>query len=263
MGVEGVWNVHVHTDSPALAISEAALGTRDQVVVRLLTPDHPERHAAHDDAAVDRAAVAGDVPLGEGPASEPLGVVACTGSAELAAAHASAGAVVVVRCDGEEIGVRHLERALTDAGSRHVVVLPGDAATADVARSAALTLASAGVRVDVLDAFDELRVLVGLLALHEGPEDAAGRIAAGAAALGRLRTSAVGQPDAAALDAALDELVAGCGGPPESLTVLLREAVDDGLRAEIEAAAARRRLELTVAVAGSGDGLPGAWLGVD
>lgn len=274
VGSEGVWNVHVHTDAPARAIDEAAVGARDHVVVRLLTPDHRERHAAHDGGAVDgaeqlaggRATRGSDDPPGQG-GGEPLGVVVCTSFAELAATHASAGAVVVVRGDAAEIGVRHVERAITDAGSRHVVLLPGDAVTADVARSAARSLASAGVRVDVAEAFDELRVLVGLLALHGGSGDPAGRFAACAAALARLRTRAVGQPDAGApdagmLDAELNRLVAEHGDQPESLTVLLG-GVDDGLRAAIEAAAERHKLELTVAVAGSGDGLPGAWLGVD
>ncbi|MDM8084960.1 DAK2 domain-containing protein [Cellulomonas cellasea] len=280
VGSEGVWNVHVHTDAPARAIDEAAVGARDHVVVRLLTPDHRERHAAHDGVAGDgagplaggRATRGSDDPPGQGAGGEPLGVVVCTSFAELAATHASAGAVVVVRGDAAEIGVRHVERAITDAGSRHVVLLPGDAVTADVARSAARSLASAGVRVDVAEAFDELRVLVGLLALHAGSGDPAGRIAACAAALARLRTGAVGQPDAGALDAGaldagvldgeLDRLVAEHGDQPESLTVLLGGA-DDGLCAAIEAAAERHKLELTVAVAGSGDGLPGAWLGVD
>lgn len=267
VGAEGVWNVHVHTDTPARAIAAADLGARDQVVVRLLSRDHSAGHGAEDGVegaepvVLGGAGRAGDTTLGH--TAPRLGVVACTASPGLAAIHAALGAVVVVRCDGEQTGPRQLERALTDAGTRHVVLLPGDPATADAAHEAALALAPAGVRVDVVAALDELQVLVGLLALHGAPDDAAGRLAACGAALGRLRTSAVGQPDADALDAELDRLVAEHGAQPESLTVLLREAADESLRAQIEAAAARRRLELTVAVAGPGDGLPGAWLGVD
>ncbi len=248
VGAEGLWNVHVHTDDPARAIAEAAVGARDQVVVRLLRPEQPGCGAGGR--------------LGEQPVAPTPGVVACTASPELAAALAAGGAVVVVRCDGAEVGARNLQRALTDAGSSRVVLLPGDASTADWARSAAHGLAP-GVHVEVVEALDDLRVLVGLLALQGGPGDGFTRLAGCSAALARLRTTRVDDPDAASLAAALDRLVAEHGAQPESLTVLLGRTVDGALAAGLEAYAADRHPGLASVVAGPVETLPGVWLGVD
>ena len=248
VGAEGLWNVHVHTDDPARAIAEAAVGARDQVVVRLLRPEQPGCGAG------------GRVE--EQPVAPAPGVVACTASPELAAALAVGGAVVVVRCDGAEVGARNLQRALTDAGSSRVVLLPGDASTAEHARSAAHGLAP-GVHVEVVEALDDLRVLVGLLALQGGPGDGSTRLAGCSAALARLRTARVDDPDAASLAAALDRLVAEHGAQPESLTVLLGRTADEALAAGLEAYAADRHPGLATVVAGPVETLPGVWLGVD
>jgi dihydroxyacetone kinase-like predicted kinase len=243
VGAEGVWQVHVHTDDPASAIAQAAIGLREQVVVRLLS---------------GRAR--------DGDASEP-GVVASTGSAHLGAAHALVGAVTLVRCDGLDLEARHFVRAITDAGARRVVVLPGDAAGARAAREAARSLVPGGTRVDVLDACDELRVAVGLLALA-GDDDASRRVTGAAAALERLRTAVVPDADLASACSAVDALLAtaapdASGQVGKTLTVLTGPAVDDGLRGAFQADLARRHPDLAVLGTGPVPGLPAFWLGLD
>ncbi|HZL03623.1 MAG TPA: DAK2 domain-containing protein [Cellulomonas sp.] len=243
VGAEGVWQVHVHTDHPGRAVAAAALGAREQVVVRLLGG-----------RTVDGAPHA-------------LGVVACTGSADLGAAHALAGAVTLVRCDGVGLEARHLVRAITDAGTRRVVVLPGDASGARAAREAARSLARSGTTVDVLDAHDELRVTVAVLALA-GAEDPARRVAGATAVLARLRTAVVEQADLAAARSAVDALLAGVAtgtgaGARQTLTILTGSAVDHGLRADLEADLARRWPDLAVLGTGPVPGLPAFWLGLD
>jgi dihydroxyacetone kinase-like predicted kinase len=243
VGAEGVWQVHVHTDQPARAVAQAALGPREQVVIHLLG---------------DRLGAAG--PL------EP-GVVVCTGSADLGAVHALAGAVALVRCDGVDLEVRHLVRAITEAGTSRVVVLPGDGTGARAAREAARSLASSGTTVDVLDACDELRVAVAVLALA-GTGDGPRRVAGAVAALARLRTAIVPDADLAAACSAVDALLAS-GGPRTGaparrmLTVLTGPAVDDGLRGDLEADLARRYPDLSVLGTGLVPGLPPFWLGLD
>lgn len=243
VGGEGLWHVHVHTDDPGAAVAGAALGARDQVVVRLL---------------VDRAVTG--LPTG-------LGVVACTGSVDLAGPLASLGAVTLVRCDGAAVSERHLVRAVTDTGSTHVVVLPGDRATAELARRCAETLAAAGLRIDVLPALDELRVTVAALALA-GSDPGAGadaRVAACLRSLQGLRTAQVRDPAPESALAAVDALLADHGGAPgaETLTLLTGCDVAPSARAELEDRVAERHPELTVLGAGPADGVPSYWMGVE
>ncbi|WP_258723784.1 DAK2 domain-containing protein [Cellulomonas sp. NS3] len=243
VGGEGLWHVHVHTDDPGAAVVGAALGSRAQVVVRLL---------------VDRAVTG--LPTG-------LGVVACTGSVDLAGPLASLGAVTLVRCDGAAVSERHLVRAVTDTGSSHVVVLPGDEATAALAHRCAETLAAAGLRLDVLPALDELRVTVGALALA-GSDPGAGadaRLAACLRSLQGLRTSEVRDPAPGSALAAVDALLAGHAGAAgaETLTLLTGCDVTPSARAELEEHLAERHPELTVLGAGPADGVPSYWMGVE
>ena len=243
VGAGGVWQVHVHTDHPGRAVEAAAVGAREQVVVRLLG-----------------ARLTGGAP-------HELGVVACTGSPDLGAAHALAGAVTLVRCDGAALEARHVVRAITDAGTRRVVVLPGDLSGAHAAREAARSLAPSGTTVDVLDAHDDLRVTVAVIALASG-EDAARRVAGATAALGRLQTTVVEQADVAAAIVAVDSLLAGVAVGPgaaqrQTLTVLTGPGVDHRLRAALEAEVAQRWPDLAVLGTGPVRGLPAFWLGLD
>ncbi|GEA89370.1 DAK2 domain-containing protein [Cellulomonas cellasea] len=243
VGGDGLWHVHVHTDDPGRAVVEAALGARDQVVVRLL---------------VDRAATG--LPTG-------LGVVACTGSVDLAGPLASLGAVTLVRCDGAGVTERHLVRAVTDTGTSHVVVLPGDEATAGLARRCAEALAPAGLTVDVLPALDELRVTVGAIALAGSDPDAgaAARVESCLRSLRGLRTAEVTDPAPASALEAVDALLAGHTGPSgaETLTLLTGCDVTAAARAELEEHVAERHPQLTVLGAGPADGVPSYWMGVE
>ena len=78
VGGDGWWHVHVHTDQPTAAIAAAALGRREQVLVRLLAGAHAGGSALHDRA----------------DGRERWGVVVCTAAPDLAAWYAAAGAVV-------------------------------------------------------------------------------------------------------------------------------------------------------------------------
>lgn len=233
VGGDGVWHVHVHTDDPAAAIDAAALGAREQAVVRLVdaphgqTPDDPE-------------------PGGR------WGLVACTAAPALAGWYAAAGAVVLVVPADAPVTATHVARAVADTGAADVALLPGG-----VVGSEALA-ERPGPVVEVLDADDELRVVVATLAFASA--SASGTAAAvhdAVRALGRLRVVRV--DEASALAAAVDDVLTGAGG--ESLTVLHRDPLDDGTAAHVEAAAAARGLEPVVV----GPTRSGAafWLGVD
>lgn len=241
VGGDGLWHVHVHTDDPGRAVVRAALGSRDQVVVRLLA---------------DRAA--SGLPTG-------LGVVACTGSVDLAAGLASLGAVTLVRCDGASVSERHLVRAVTDTGDAHVVVLPGDDATAELARRCAPGLRAAGVTLEVLPALDELRVTVGALALAGSDAGPGDRVRACLRSLDGLRVAAVSGPAPGPAREAVDALLAGPGGAggAETLTLLTGCDVTAEARAELEAHVAERHPQLTVLGAGPADGVPSYWMGVE
>ncbi|GEL97721.1 DAK2 domain-containing protein [Cellulomonas terrae] len=241
VGGDGWWHVHVHTDQPAAAIAAAALGRREQVLVRLLAGAHAGGSALHDRA----------------DGRERWGVVVCTAAPDLAAWYAALGAVVLVRCPEAPVRSEHLERAVTDTGAAHVVVLPG------TGTDASTEPAVPGVLVETLDATDEVRAVVASLALAgEGPT-AQGRSAA-QAALGRLGTGTVDVASAAVASQVVDALVrAPRATPAESLTILWRDAPDDELLDAVVAhlAAHHPGVEAT-AVGPTGHG-PALVLGLD
>lgn len=241
VGGDGWWHVHVHTDHPTAAIAAAALGRREQVLVRLLAGAHAGGSALHDRA----------------DGRERWGVVVCTAAPDLAAWYAAMGAVVLVRCPEAPVRSEHLERAVTDTGAAHVVVLPG------TGTDASTEPAVPGVLVETLDATDEVRAVVASLALAgEGPT-AQGRSAA-QAALGRLGTGTVDVASAAVASQVVDALVrAPRATPAESLTMLWRDAPDDELLDAVVAhlAAHHPGVEAT-AVGPTGHG-PALVLGLD
>jgi dihydroxyacetone kinase-like predicted kinase len=237
VGGDGWWHVHVHTDDPSAAIAGAALGRREQVLVRLLSGAH-----------------AGGSALDGGP--ERWGVVVCTAAPALAAWYAAAGAVTLVQCPEAPVRAVHVERAVTDSGAARVVLLPGAAAAVG-------PLATPDVVVDVLDAADEVRLAVGTLALAGAGPTAEGRAAADGA-LARLRVVVVEVATVQGACEAADGLLGAAGAmPAESLTVLLRDAPDedlvDGLVAHL--AAHHPAVEATV-VGPTGHG-PALVLGLD
>lgn len=243
VGGDGWWHVHVHTDHPAAAIAAAALGRREQVLVRLLAGAHAGGSAL-DDRADGR---------------ERWGVVVCTVAADLAAWYAAAGAVVLVRCPEAPVQALHLERAVTDTGATHAVLLPGTGAHADVAAA----LSVAGVDVEVLDASDEVRAVVGSLALAgEGPT--ARGCSAAQAALARLDAHDVEVATVRAATDAVDALVRSPRPTPaESLTVLGHDAPDEELLDALVAHVAAHHPGVEVTVVGPTGHGPALVLGLD
>lgn len=237
VGGDGWWHVHVHTDDPAAAIAGAALGRREQVLVRLLSGAH-----------------AGGSAIDGGP--QRWGVVVCTSAPELASWYAATGAVTVVQCPEAPVRPVHLERAVVDSGAAHVVLLPGAIGTAS-------EFAVPGVLVDVLDARDELRLVVGALALAGAGSTAEGRAAA-EAALARLDAVEVEVGSVQSARDATDALVAvRRDAPAESLTVLLRDEPDDGLVDGILAHLATRHPGVEPTVVGPTGHGPALVIGLD
>ncbi|WP_448061430.1 DAK2 domain-containing protein [Cellulomonas hominis] len=262
VGADGLWQVHVHTDDPAAAMEAAGLGGRGRR-----------------DAAVVRSTMRPATGVQAPP------VVACTGSAGLAAAHAQAGAVVVLRGDAP-VDTAVLTRALDDAtesagGAAPALLLPGDEATGVLARGLAEMLARApgAGAVRVLDATDELRVTVAVTLLLAGGghgDDGAVDIGARCArALSRLRTAVVQEPSADAALRALDGLHGPDGpratGDPGTaavldgrvLTVLVGPQVSAGERAELAGRLSGEQPGLEVLGAGVVEAGPAFWLGLD
>ncbi|WP_162243338.1 DAK2 domain-containing protein [Cellulomonas sp. Leaf334] len=239
VGGDGWWHVHVHTDQPTAAIAAAALGRREQVLVRLLAGAHAGGSALHDRA----------------DGRERWGVVVCTAAPDLAAWYAAMGAVVLVRCPEAPVRSEHLERAVTDTGAAHVVLLPGTGTEASTQPSVP------GVLVETLDASDEVRAVVASLALAgEGPT-AQGRAAA-QAALGRLGTVDVASP--AVATEVVDALVrAPRTTPAESLTMLWRDAPDDELLDAVVAHLATHHPGVEVTAVGPTGHGPALVLGLD
>ncbi|MGY4643051.1 DAK2 domain-containing protein [Cellulomonas sp. URHB0016] len=167
VGADGWWHVHVHTDDPERAVSQAAVGAREQVVVRLVDSPHGS----------------------SGLTGEPgrWGLVACTASPALAAWYATAGAVAVVRCPETPVTAAHLARAVTDTGAANVAVLPGGAVGADVLSG--IHASGRAPVVQVLDAGDALRTVVATLAFAGSAAPSAAHAAA--VALGRVRAATV------------------------------------------------------------------------
>jgi dihydroxyacetone kinase-like predicted kinase len=242
VGGDGLWHVHVHTDDPAAAIEAARLGTREQVVVRLVDAPH----------------LPGVWPVDPPERDARWGVVACTSSASLARWYAGAGAVALVACPEAPVLARHVVRAVTDTGAASVALLPGAAVGADEL-GAVLDDERVGPVVEVLGARDELGVAVAALALA-GSAASAARTRAAAEALVRLRT-------ATAADASLPGVVALVDAvrrdapDAEAVTVLHRAPLDDGVTDGVAAAAEARGLEVTF-VGPTGRG-PAVTVGLD
>lgn len=225
VGTDGIWHVHVHTDDPAAAIEAAALGAREQVVVRLVDAPH----------------LPGTWPVDPPERGARWGVVACTASAALAHWYAGAGAVALVACPEAPVRSRHLLRAVTDTGAASVAVLPGEAVAADQL-AAVIDDEHAGPVVEVLGATDEVSVAVAALALA-GSEASAARTHAAVEALSRLRV--LSGPDATAPGVvALVDVVRSAAVDAEALTVLHRDELGAGVAEAVAAAADVRGLDV-------------------
>jgi hypothetical protein len=114
---------------------------------------------------------------------------------------------------------------VTDTGATHVALLPGTGVGADEVAA----LAPEGVVVEVLDAADEVRSVVGSLALVGAGPTSQG-CAAARSALARLDVHALEVASSGLVRDALDALVGVPRAvPAESLTVLLQDASDAAL----------------------------------
>jgi len=195
-----VWQAHVHTDVPELALAAGALGTRRQVVVRHL--------ALHTGEAV---------PGG-------LGVVAAVAEPGLLAQVARTGAVVHVPSDPPATPAE-LARAVEDAGAARCVILASDAGTLAAARE----LAARDERVGVLELRDGLHAVLALGELVTGsfdsPEGAEEALRAAAAG---VRTAPLEGADAAAVQGELVAVLHGTAVGPDRLAALEDAALAAG-----------------------------------
>jgi hypothetical protein len=175
-GSHGLWQAHVHTDSPHLAVTIGEQAHARQMVVRNIALGHE----------VDRATT---------------GVVALTSCPGLAEPLSDAGAVVLVVPDPTALKKRELRRAVKDASQTSTVVVAGSAHL----RAAAHALAAKRrkPRLVVLDAHHEAHVVaaVAAAALVTPGQDLAEEMADAVAA------TQVAESSFDALDEDLDRMV--------------------------------------------------------
>jgi dihydroxyacetone kinase-like predicted kinase len=134
VGGDGLWQAHVHTDTPLLAVESAAVAGEAATQIRV-------RHLASQSGV-------------HGAHRPPLGLVTVTGAPALAADLARAGAVVVLVPSGTVAG-SELERAVDDTGASTVLLLAVDG----------LAHAPAGRSVRVVDGLSEAQVVAGAATL--------------------------------------------------------------------------------------------------
>lgn len=226
VGGDGLWQAHVHTDSPLAAVATADLVGVRATQVRV-------RHIA------SQAGV-------HGTHTPTLGVVAVTGAAGLAADVARAGAVVVLVPPGQVAGPE-LERAVDDTGAATVLVL----AAAGLVVSAP-DRPGTRVRSDL----SEVQVVAGAATLATlAPDVPAETLAARVlAAVDGVRTAVaeIDGTDLAAARAAVGEIV---DDGTTLLTVLAPQGAPEGLADEL-AGVVGDRVEVVLL----STGLPGSRL---
>ena len=135
VGGDGLWQAHVHTDTPLRAVDAARAADVEATQIRV-------RHLASQSGV-------------HGTHRPPLGLVTVTGAPGLTADLARAGAVVVLVPPGGAAGPE-LERAIDDTGAATVLVLAADGL---------LTGAPARPGVRVADHLSEAQVVAGAATL--------------------------------------------------------------------------------------------------
>lgn len=259
--VTGTWQVHVHTDAPLEALRAAQGWTQRQVVVRCL----PTQIAARAHGAQPQH-----------------GLVACIASPGLVTDLARSGAVVVLRASAP-IGTDDLRRGALETTAAHVLLLPGDPATVECARTLEVAAAAAAgpdglPSLEVVETVSDLHVVAAVSAWVSAPEppaadddDDADAAAAPAARRDAVRT-AVGSVRAVTIDGrdvpglldALGVLLAGvCNGPDAVLTVLTGDLVTDEGVSTLTAEATRRHPGIEIVVLASGRRSAAVVMGVD
>lgn len=244
VGGDGLWQAHVHTDTPLEAVgSAAAVGvTATQVRVR-----HIGRQTGV-----------------HGAQAPTLGLVAVTGAAGLTADLARAGAVVVLVQPGQVAGPE-LARAVDDTGAAGVLVLAADELVEPDSRpqasvrdglsevqvvAGAATLASLAGR-----GLDAERLATAVLSAVDGVRAATADVGADGDAgpvLERLRSlvtddtalvtvladadvpPVVGDRVAAALRNGIDVVVLPTGLPGRRVVLGVEEGVEDGVEEGVE-----------------------------
>lgn len=205
VGVDDLWQVHIHTDDPAAAVAAARLGARSQVVVRLV------------EGAAEQVA-----------AGDDLGLVVATGEPGTARFFGAGGAVVVVRCPEAPVTADHLLRAVADTGAARVLMVSGARELAEVAqRLVDGGERLPGVTVDVVEAADTLGAAVAALAVLGARGDAELRAEVARDALARLRTADVEVWGDLATTA--EALVEDAAGAAQGLTVQYGGASDEAV----------------------------------
>lgn len=206
-GAHGLWQAHVHTDQPHLAVGRGIAARARQIVVRNVRIGHD----------ADRAST---------------GIVALTCCPGLAEPLADAGAIVLVVPEPTALKRRALRRAVKDASGAAAVVVAGH----PVLRAAAEELSRKKRKpaLTVLEAEHEAHVVaaVAAAALVTPGQDLAAEMAAAVAA------TTVGQSTGDALDDDVDRLV---GPTTEVVSLILAagmpEGVTDAARMSVRTAA--------------------------
>lgn len=225
--VGDLWQAHVHTDDPALALALAEATHAPQAIVRHIASTH----------AADR---------------EASGIVALTTCPGLASVLASGGAVVVVAPEPAELEPAVLERAVVDASGSHAVVVAGAPHLRAVARALAVTTESP--RIEVVDCDSEPQLVAAAAAAAVGgtPNAALMSRAAAACTVGRST------PDAVAVD--LDRMVVP---GVELATIILGRGVSGAVGESAAQRVEQSHPGVEVVVIEGGQRVPAVLLGVE
>lgn len=228
-GSHGLWQAHVHTDHPHLAVDVAEAHASHQVLVRNVLLSHIS----------DRAST---------------GVVALTTCPGLAGPLADAGAVVLVVPNPHALRARGLRRAVTDASGRAAVVVAGHPAL----RAAALTLADKRSKpaLTVIDCAHEAQVVaaVAASALVTPGQSIAAQMADAVAA------TVIGFSSGDALDADVDQLLQPTS---EVVTLVLADGVNPGIADAVRISAHTSAPLADVNVYQGGHSEPAVLIGVE
>jgi len=228
-GSQGLWQAHVHSDQPHLAVEVAARYSARQMLVRNIAVSHMG----------DRAST---------------GVVALTTCPGLAEPLADAGAVVLVVPHPHALKPRALRRAVKDASGRSAVVAAGHPAL----RAAALTLADKSRKptLTVLDCAHEAQVVaaVAASAMVTPGEDIAAQMAAAVSA------TSVATSTGDALDDDVDRLLSR---ETEVVTLVLAKGINPAIAGAVRLSARALAPLADVNVYQGGQHEPAVLIGVE
>ncbi len=171
VGVEDLWNVHVHADDVGAAIEAGIEAGRPH---RIVVTHFGDLH---------RMRTMPSTPGG-------VAVVACAAGEGLATLFHAAGAVVVFHGPGLRVSAGQVLDAISSAGSRCVLVLPNDAETLLAAEVAASAAADAGIEVHVVRSRSAVQGIAAL-AVFEPAASAQNNLVAMSGAAAATRYGAV------------------------------------------------------------------------